>query len=224
MFSAKIKNTKAHQDERLLQFLMGLNDTFVGVRSNVLLSAPLPNIGQAYSLVIQDEKQREIHATPAYPGDSGSFIVANSGERKYPDLKAQKGGNSGYDGKKSNVICAYCKKPGHSVDKCYKIHGFPADFKFTKPRKFQSTSQGSTAFNSSVYNQSEGFTQRDTNAPEVQALSQENITQILQMLQQMKSNQNAGSEGAANLSLSGMPELSTKLMHRYQIKSERRYI
>ncbi|XP_015170405.1 uncharacterized protein [Solanum tuberosum] len=101
---AKIKNTKAHQDERLLQFLMGLNDTFVGVRSNVLLSAPLPNIGQAYSLVIQDEKQREIHATPTYPGDSGSFIVANSGERKYPDLKAQKEGNSGYDGKKSNKI------------------------------------------------------------------------------------------------------------------------
>uniref|UniRef100_M1A6Z3 Polynucleotidyl transferase, Ribonuclease H fold n=1 Tax=Solanum tuberosum TaxID=4113 RepID=M1A6Z3_SOLTU len=67
------------------------------------------------------------------------------------------------------------------------------------------TSQGSTTFNSSVYNQSEGFTQRDTNVPEVQALSQENITQILQMLQQMKSNQNAGGfKGAANLSLSGM--------------------
>ncbi|KAH0695814.1 hypothetical protein KY289_013296 [Solanum tuberosum] len=30
-----------------------------GVRSNILLSSPLPTIGQAYSLVIQDEKQRE---------------------------------------------------------------------------------------------------------------------------------------------------------------------
>ncbi|XP_070005396.1 uncharacterized protein [Nicotiana sylvestris] len=74
---AKDKSHKAHQDERLLQFLMGLNDTFIGVRSNILLSSPLPSIGQAYSLVIQDEKQREIHATPVYPGESASFIANN---------------------------------------------------------------------------------------------------------------------------------------------------
>ncbi|KAH0768774.1 hypothetical protein KY290_012755 [Solanum tuberosum] len=55
----KENSIKAHQDEMLLQFLMGLNDTFIGVRSNSLLFSPLPTIGQAYSLVIQDEKQRE---------------------------------------------------------------------------------------------------------------------------------------------------------------------
>ncbi|XP_019238129.1 PREDICTED: uncharacterized protein LOC109218230 [Nicotiana attenuata] len=54
---AKAKSHKAHQDERLLMFLMGLSDTFIGVRSNILLSSPLPSIGKAYSLVIQDEKQ-----------------------------------------------------------------------------------------------------------------------------------------------------------------------
>ncbi|XP_019230971.1 PREDICTED: uncharacterized protein LOC109211846 [Nicotiana attenuata] len=74
---AKAKSHKAHQDKRLLQFLMGLNDTFIGPRSNIFLSSPLPSIGQAYSLVIQDEKQREIHATPAYPGESTSFIANN---------------------------------------------------------------------------------------------------------------------------------------------------
>lgn len=63
---AKEKGFKAHQDERLLQFLMGSTDTFLGVRSNILLFAHLPTIGQAYSLVIQDEKQRKIHANPAY--------------------------------------------------------------------------------------------------------------------------------------------------------------
>nr|XP_009774503.1 PREDICTED: uncharacterized protein LOC104224521 [Nicotiana sylvestris] len=74
---AKVKSLKAHQDERLLQFLMGLNDIFIGVRSNNLLSSPLPSIGHAYSLVIQDEKQREIHATPAYSGESASFIATS---------------------------------------------------------------------------------------------------------------------------------------------------
>ncbi|XP_075077383.1 uncharacterized protein LOC142164106 [Nicotiana tabacum] len=46
---AKAKNLKAHHDKRLLQFLMGLNETFIGVRSNILLSSPLPTIGHAYS-------------------------------------------------------------------------------------------------------------------------------------------------------------------------------
>ncbi|XP_009588812.1 uncharacterized protein [Nicotiana tomentosiformis] len=89
---AKAKSIKAHQDERLLQFLMGLNETFIGVRSNILLSSPLPSIGQAYSLVVQDEKQREIHVVPAYPGESGSFMVVNQeGGKKYGDSKRQKG-------------------------------------------------------------------------------------------------------------------------------------
>lgn len=88
------------------------------------------------------------------------------------------------------------------MDKCYKIHDFPANIKFKKPRKFRGTSQGITTFNSSVYNQSEGFTQRDINAPEVQALNQENIIQILQILQQIKSNQHTGRfKEALNLSL-----------------------
>ncbi|XP_075104674.1 uncharacterized protein LOC107769033 [Nicotiana tabacum] len=35
----------------------------------------------------------------------------------------------------STVSCKYCKKTGHTVDKCYRLHGFPQDFKFTKNRK-----------------------------------------------------------------------------------------
>nr|XP_033512539.1 uncharacterized protein LOC117277237 [Nicotiana tomentosiformis] len=36
---------------------------------------------------------------------------------------------------KSNLVCRYCKKLRHLVDKCYKLHGFPPDFKFTKGKK-----------------------------------------------------------------------------------------
>lgn len=133
---AKAKSHKAHQDERLLQFLMGLNDTFIGVRSNILLSSPLPSIGQAYSLVIQDEKQREIHATPAYPGESTSFIsnnqTANNNQAaNFKRFKNNRGQNGFLNSKKATGICTYCKKSGHTIDQCYIIHDFPTDFKFT---------------------------------------------------------------------------------------------
>jgi hypothetical protein len=42
----------------MMQFLMGLNDNYNGVRSNILTMSPLPNVRQAYSLVIQNETQR----------------------------------------------------------------------------------------------------------------------------------------------------------------------
>lgn len=51
---------KREQDRRLIQFRMGLNEQFQTVRGNVHMMSPLPNISQAYSLLIQEEKQREI--------------------------------------------------------------------------------------------------------------------------------------------------------------------
>ncbi|XP_019255136.1 PREDICTED: uncharacterized protein LOC109233725 [Nicotiana attenuata] len=40
-----------------------------------------------------------------------------------------------FDPKKSMMFCKYCKKSRHTVDKCYKLHGFPSDFKFTKNKR-----------------------------------------------------------------------------------------
>ncbi|OIT34294.1 hypothetical protein A4A49_59695, partial [Nicotiana attenuata] len=34
-----------------------------------------------------------------------------------------------------SMSCRYCKKPGHAIEKYYKLHGFPADFKFTKSKR-----------------------------------------------------------------------------------------
>lgn len=29
------------------------------------------------------------------------------------------------EGKRANMFCNYCKKAGHSIEKCYRLHGFP---------------------------------------------------------------------------------------------------
>jgi len=43
-----------------MSFLIGLNDSFAQIRGQILLSDPLPPIGNDFSLVIQEEAQREI--------------------------------------------------------------------------------------------------------------------------------------------------------------------
>ena len=48
------------QQEYVLQFLMGLNESFTQVRAQVLMLDPLPSINKVFSLVVQDERQRHI--------------------------------------------------------------------------------------------------------------------------------------------------------------------
>ncbi|KAH0749148.1 hypothetical protein KY290_028380 [Solanum tuberosum] len=36
---------------------------------------------------------------------------------------------------KAHLFCDYCKKSGNTEEKCYRLHGFPQDFKFTKGRR-----------------------------------------------------------------------------------------
>ncbi|XP_070046395.1 uncharacterized protein [Nicotiana tomentosiformis] len=160
-YGAKIKNHKAHQDERLLEFLMRLNKCFIGVRSNILLSSPLPTIGHAYFLVIQDEKQREIHASPAYPGDSTSFIVANQPGR---------GGGGGGRGR---------------------------DTINTKVKRVQL-----------ILRRVQPFVPTAISVLETKSLTQENVAQLLQLLQQVKFGQQVtgtSSDAFANANCAGIP-------------------
>ncbi|XP_047271582.1 uncharacterized protein LOC124900136 [Capsicum annuum] len=47
-------------EQKVYQFLMGLNDTYIQVRSNILMMKTLPSIGTAYSILLADEKQRSV--------------------------------------------------------------------------------------------------------------------------------------------------------------------
>jgi len=45
------------KQDRVMQFLKGLNDQFSNVRSNVLMMDPLPGIVEVFSYAVQQERQ-----------------------------------------------------------------------------------------------------------------------------------------------------------------------
>ena len=57
--------TFQHQDS-LMQFLNGLNDSYSQVRTQILMMKPSPSIDKAFSLVIQEERQRCLGFTVAH--------------------------------------------------------------------------------------------------------------------------------------------------------------
>ena len=69
---------KSEQDRRLIQFLMELKEVYTVIRGNILMMSPLPSTAQAFSLLIQEEKQREYRPTSRTPMESIS-LNANAG-------------------------------------------------------------------------------------------------------------------------------------------------
>ncbi|XP_073037030.1 uncharacterized protein [Primulina eburnea] len=108
--------------ECVLQFLMGLNDSYALIRAQILMMDPLPVIYKVFSLVIQEERQRSIHQNL-----SQITVVhsSNATAAKSSSSFNLKGGKFDKLSRNDKLICSHCHYTGHTVDKCYKLHGFP---------------------------------------------------------------------------------------------------
>ncbi|GJW82935.1 cysteine-rich receptor-like protein kinase 8 [Tanacetum coccineum] len=52
-------NGERDQRKRLIPFLMGLDECYANIRRQILLMNPMPTVAKAYSMIRQEEKQRE---------------------------------------------------------------------------------------------------------------------------------------------------------------------
>ncbi|XP_019255454.1 PREDICTED: uncharacterized protein LOC109234064 [Nicotiana attenuata] len=130
---------------KLFWFLAGLNESYSTVKSNILMISPLPSVSKAYSMLQHDERQRKTSPAPSFSSDSVSFSASSTSSTHSQNHGGQKPFNQKihFESKKSvqPMTCRYCKKPGHTIEKCYKLHGFPSDFKFTKNKRSASCVQ-----------------------------------------------------------------------------------
>lgn len=83
---------------------MGLNDTFNIVRTNILMMSPLPNVRQAYSLVIQDETQRQMASESNDNFSIAAAAVQNRSNKSFNNTK--------------DKYCEHCNRDGHTIENC----------------------------------------------------------------------------------------------------------
>ncbi|XP_070019508.1 uncharacterized protein LOC142180715 [Nicotiana tabacum] len=68
---------KIEEDQKVHQFLMGLNENYSNVRRNILMMKPLPNIDTVYAILIEDESQADAkNSIPSFSLESASFTTA----------------------------------------------------------------------------------------------------------------------------------------------------
>ncbi|XP_075634004.1 uncharacterized protein LOC142606574 [Castanea sativa] len=129
--------------ESVMRFLMGLNDSFSQVRTQVLLMDPIPSLSKVYSLLIQEQTQRSV--TNTFVAKVDSTVLAAKMPNGHANLGTNLASTSSSGKGKDRPICTHCGKTGHIVDKCYKLHSFPLGFKFkNKPSMAHQVSSSPT--------------------------------------------------------------------------------
>ncbi|KAJ0427481.1 putative transcription factor interactor and regulator CCHC(Zn) family [Helianthus annuus] len=117
---------------KLMQFLMGLDDVYQSVRTNLLTREPLPTVKVAFSVISREESHRL-----ASTGSKTQNVVFVSKTNQSVDQKKRfnKGSNS-------NFKCTHCNMLGHTVDRCFEIIGYPPGFKKRSNNNNQSSQSG----------------------------------------------------------------------------------
>lgn len=91
---------------------------------------PVPSINRAYSLPLQEERQRSLHDVP-FPNSEQIALSTVNTAPKPKDRTSHKTQN----GKKPFYHCDYCGMDGHFESRCFKKHGYP-------PKENRSNDQG----------------------------------------------------------------------------------
>ncbi|XP_070014754.1 uncharacterized protein [Nicotiana sylvestris] len=100
---------------------MGLNETYIVFRGSILMMNPLPIIAHAFSLLIQEEIQREIKPHNHLALESSALNVSTNRIASFQTNYSTNNSQS----YRNRPFCDYYKRPGHTREKCYTLHGYP---------------------------------------------------------------------------------------------------
>ncbi|KAF5771878.1 putative RNA-directed DNA polymerase [Helianthus annuus] len=105
---------------KLMQFLMGLDDVYQPVRTNILTRESFPSVKVAFSIVSREESHRL--SSSGSKSQSVSYVARSSQPNQSSSRRNFRGSNS-------VLKCTHCNMMGHTVDRCFEIIGYPPGMK-----------------------------------------------------------------------------------------------
>ncbi|KAF5460183.1 hypothetical protein F2P56_020070 [Juglans regia] len=153
-----------YQRDCVIQFLMGLHDSFTNVRDQLMLIDPLPPVTKVFSYIQQQERHR--HITLVVPSIDTIALAARKFSPKPSNFVAKKDKSyysyckiTGHtwakcfkSGNAEAPLCTHCEMTGHRAERCYKLHGYPPGHKLHKPLIHAAVVESSTSLGSSESN------------------------------------------------------------------------
>ncbi|KAK3023486.1 hypothetical protein RJ639_045073 [Escallonia herrerae] len=138
-----------YQDLQTYQFLMGLDDKYATLRTQIINMDPFPNIDRVYAMVIQEESHqgitgsRDTTSTVGFHAQNGPPTARSSGlisaTTRDPDRTPT-----------GQPWCIFCHRVGHTQEKCYRHLGI------APPGKGRGRGRGSPAMSQNAVGSSSG--------------------------------------------------------------------
>lgn len=96
-----------------------------------MLIEPLLSINKVFSLVVQEERQRDVASFPSQSGENSVFFTRNQEAQVYQGNQnfGNKFTGKLFHQKKERPVCSHCGFTGHTVDRCFKLHGYLPGYK-----------------------------------------------------------------------------------------------
>ncbi|GJV61821.1 ribonuclease H-like domain-containing protein [Tanacetum coccineum] len=117
---------------KLMQFLMGLDKSYLVIRSNILTREPLPLAKAAFVVASGEESHRNAILVGTTKPTATAFAAKTfDNKRRFNNNNNFNKGsslNSNNKGPNPNLKCTNCNKISHIVDRCFELVGDPAGY------------------------------------------------------------------------------------------------
>ena len=107
-----------HKRHRLMQFLMGLNESYSAIRGQILSMDPMPDVAKAYSSIVQEEKKRSLGATRETTENSA--MAVRRAEPVALAIRHGQGSSSSHSNSSTQkpLHFSYCDRDHHVRETC----------------------------------------------------------------------------------------------------------
>ncbi|KAL2228594.1 UNVERIFIED_CONTAM: hypothetical protein Sindi_1839100, partial [Sesamum indicum] len=117
---------------QLMQFLMGVYETFNNEGSQILMLDPLPSVEKAFSLLYTIEQEKAIQTSTKISTNNVEYQLTMKGTKRDDDKYVQK---KKFIADKENLLCSHCRRLGHGKDTYFQLHGIRDWYKSLNERR-----------------------------------------------------------------------------------------